>query len=131
VAYVDFVGLLHKATARNYLERVTLYDKAACAEVACRFDRDYWDGERCYGYGGYRYDGRWRVVAEAMTRHYRLVPGMRILDVGCGKGFLLYEFAKLLPGAELAGVDVSEYAIAHAKDEVRAHLRLGSATSLP
>lgn len=131
MAYVDFVGRLHKATARNYLERVTLYDKAACAEVACRFDRDYWDGERCYGYGGYRYDGRWRVVAEAMIAHYGLKPGARILDVGCGKGFLLHEFGQLLDGAELAGIDLSEYAVAHAKAEVRPHLRLGCATRLP
>ena len=131
MAYVDFVGRVHKATARNYLERVVDHDKAACAVVAGRFDRDYWDGDRRYGFGGYRYDGRWRVVAEAMVAHYGLKPGARILDVGCGKAFLLYEFTQLLPGAAVAGIDVSAYAIENAKDDVRPFLKVGTAAALP
>ena len=87
MALVDFVTRLHKATARDYLGRVTSHDKAECAEIALRWDQDYWDGERHLGYGGYRYDGRWRPVAEAMVRHYQLAEDARILDVGCGKGF--------------------------------------------
>lgn len=131
MAYVDFVGVLHTATARDYVQRVVEYDKAACAEVACRFGEDYWDGDRRYGYGGYRYDGRWRPVAEAMVAHYGLQPGARILDIGCGKGFLLYELTQVLEGAEIAGIDISEYGIAHAKAEVREHLRVGNAVDLP
>ena len=73
MAYVDFVGRLHTATKRDYVQRVVEHDKAECAEVAIRFGEDYWDGERRYGYGGYRYDGRWRVVAEAMKR--AILPG--------------------------------------------------------
>src|SRR5207253_7484371 len=90
MAYVDFVNKVHRSTKRDYLKRVTEHDKAVCAELACKFDKDYWDGDRHTGYGGYRYDGRWRSVAEDMARHYGLKPGMRVLDVGCGKGFLLY-----------------------------------------
>ena len=95
--YLDFVGVLHTRTARNYVERVVEHEKAACAEIACRFGADYWDGDRRYGYGGYRYDGRWRPVAERMIEHYGLGPGDKVLDVGCGKGFLLYEITQALP----------------------------------
>ncbi len=128
---VDFITPLHRATPRDYLARVTQDDKAECAEVALRWDRDYWDGDRRHGYGGMRYDGRWRPVAEAMVGHYRLPPDARILDVGCGKGFLLYEFTQILPGCRVAGIDVSAYAIANAKDEMRPFLQEGHASRLP
>jgi len=131
MAYVDFINKVHRSTKRDYLKRVTEHDKAVCAELACRFDKDYWDGERHTGYGGYRYDGRWRSVAEDMVRHYGLKPGMRVLDVGCGKGFLLYEFTQVVPGIEVAGIDVSRYGIDHAKEEVRPFLRVAGADRLP
>jgi protein-L-isoaspartate(D-aspartate) O-methyltransferase len=106
-------------------------DKAECAEVARRWGRDYWDGDRKYGYGGYRYDGRWRPVAERMAKHYGLKPGDRILDVGCGKAFLLYEFTQVVPGVQVAGIDVSTYGMENAKEEVRPFLRVGNAVALP
>lgn len=128
---VDFITRVHQSTKRDYVGRVTSADKAHCAEVAGRFDAEYWDGERQYGYGGYRYDGRWHDVAAAMVRHYRLTPATRILDVGCGKAFLLYEFTKLLPGVEVRGIDISAYGIVNAKEEVRDRLDHGSAAKLP
>ncbi len=131
MAHVDFITSVHTSTTRDYVGRVTSHDKAECAEVACRFGQEYWDGERHLGYGGYRYDGRWRKVAEAMVRHYGLKPGARILDVGCGKGFLLYEFTQVLPGAQVAGIDLSAYAIEHAKPEVQPFLQVGTAAKLP
>jgi ubiquinone/menaquinone biosynthesis C-methylase UbiE len=131
MAYVDFVLNQHRSTRRDYRQRVLEHDKAECAEIATRFGKDYWDGERHLGYGGYRYDGRWRKVAEAMAKHYGLPPGASILDVGCGKGFLLYEFTQVVPGARLAGIDISDYAIANAKEEVRPFLQVGSAARLP
>ena len=131
VAYVDLLMKLHKQTPRDYRGRVTQCDKARCAEVAIRYDRDYWDGERQYGYGGYRYDGRWRPVAEEMVRRYGLKKDARILDVGCGKGFLLYEFTKLLPGAQVAGIDISRYAVENSKEEIKPFLRVGDAVKLP
>jgi ubiquinone/menaquinone biosynthesis C-methylase UbiE len=131
MAYVDFVMKLHRATKRDYVQRVVEHDKAECAEVARRYGAEYWDGDRRYGYGGYRYDGRWRPIAEAMAKHYGLKAGHRILDVGCGKGFLLYEFTQVVPGIEITGIDISPYAIEHAKEEVKPFLRVGDAVALP
>jgi ubiquinone/menaquinone biosynthesis C-methylase UbiE len=128
---IDFIGTVHRSTKRDYLARVMEFDKAEAATVAKRWGYDYWDGERRFGYGGYRYDGRWRPVAEAMARHYGLKAGHRVLDVGCGKAFLLYELTQVVPGLVVTGIDVSEYGLANAKEEVRAHLRIAPATDLP
>jgi SAM-dependent methyltransferase len=128
---IDFTQTLHTSTKRDYVARVVEFDKAECAEVASRFGEDYWDGARQYGYGGYRYDGRWRPIAERMAEHYNLKPGMRLLDVGAGKGFLLHEFTQVVPGLEVAGIDISAYGVANAKEEVRSALTVGDATTLP
>ena len=131
MAHVDFLSPIHKSTKRDYLARVTEFPKAEAAALAKQWGYDYWDGDRKTGYGGYRYDGRWRKVADAMAAHYGLKPGDRVLDVGCGKAFLLYDFTQAVPGIEVAGIDVSEYGLAHAKDEVRPFLQLASAAELP
>src|SRR5262245_26970662 len=128
---IDFVNILHTATKRNYVQRVVDYDKAACAEVAIQYGKDYWDGDRPYGYRGMRYDGRWRPVAQNMVRHYGLKAGNRVLDVGCGKGFLLYEFTQAVPGIEIAGLDISAYALENSKEEVRPFLHQANANQLP
>lgn len=112
---------LHKKTSRDYVARM-VNDKIHCMEVAKQYGFDYWDGDRKYGYGGYRYDGRWAVVAQALIDTYQLQDGAKILDVGCGKAFLLYELKKLLPNADIVGFDASEYALANAKEEMREHL---------
>ena len=129
---LDFISKVHRSTPRDYLkERVLNCDKAACAKVAKKFGKDYWDGARRYGYGGYRYDGRWWPVAEKLATHYRLRPGQSVLDVGCGKGFLLYELTRVVPGIRVSGIDISRYAIRNAKPEVRPCLRVGDARRLP
>lgn len=129
--YVDFFNTLHQSTSRDYVGRVTEHDKAECAEVAIQWGKDYWDGDRKYGYGGYSYDGRQIPVAEAMAKHYGLKAGDKILDVGCGKAYLLYAFTQVVPGIEVAGIDISEYGIANAKEEVKPFLKVGNAISLP
>lgn len=129
--YLDFISTLHKATKRDYLQRVVEADKAACAEVSKQFGKDYFDGDRKYGYGGYRYDGRWRPFAEKLIAHYGLKSGDRVLDVGCGKGFLVYDFMKALPGLEVAGIDISEYAVANAMEDVKPFIKVANAVALP
>lgn len=131
MAYIDFLSPVHRATRRDYLARVTEYPKAQAARLAKRWGVEYWDGDRRTGYGGYRYDGRWRAVADALRDHYGLVAGQRVLDVGCGKGFLLHDLTQSVPGLEVAGVDVSAYAVAHAKPEVQPRLCVGDAAQLP
>jgi SAM-dependent methyltransferase len=131
MAYVDFLTPLHKRTQRDYLGRVNEFPKAEAAKVAKKFDYDYWDGDRKFGYGGFKYDGRYRPVAEALARHYGLKAGDSILDVGCGKAFLLYEFTQAVPGVNVHGVDISRYGIEHAKPEVRPFLEVANATKLP
>ena len=128
---VKFVTKNHTQTKRDYLARVNEFPKAEAARRAKGFDKDYWDGDRKFGYGGYRYDGRWESVAREMVAHYGLKPGQRILDVGCGKAFLLYEFAKAVPGLEVHGVDISRYAVENAKPEVKDRLQVADATKLP
>lgn len=128
--YIDLTRTLPSAPKRDYVERVATGDKAECAAVAKQYGEDYWDGDRKYGYGGYRYDGRWRPVAEDMARQYGLKAGDRILDVGCGKGYLLYELTQAVRGVDVAGIDISQYAIDNAKDEVKPFLRVGNAIDL-
>ena len=131
MSYVDFLTNVHTSTKRNYLERVVQHDKADCATIAKQYGQDYWDGDRQYGYGGYRYDGRWLPIAQKMVKHYDLKPGDKILDVGCGKAYLLYEFTQAIPGVEVAGIDISQYGIDNAKEEVKPFLQIGNATKLP
>src|SRR6478672_5542166 len=110
MAYIDFMSVVHKSTKRDYLARVNdpEYPKAKAAELAKKWDYDYWDGDRRICYGGYKYiSGRFRNLAENLINHYQLVPGQKILDIGCGKGFLLYELTLALPGIEVYGIDIS------------------------
>jgi protein-L-isoaspartate(D-aspartate) O-methyltransferase len=131
MAYLDLVSPIHKKTVRDYLARVNEIPKAEAAAIAKQFGKDYWDGDRKHGYGGMRYDGRWRPVAELLAKHYDLRSGQKVLDIGCGKGFLLYEITQVVPGIEVCGLDISDYAIENAKPEVKPFLHQGHAKSLP
>lgn len=131
--YVDFLSVIHKSTKRDYLARVNdpEYPKAKAADLAKKWDFDYWDGDRRINYGGYKYDGRWAKVATEMKKHYGIKPGDKILDIGCGKGFLLYDFTQVVPGVEVSGVDISSYAIENSLEDVKPNLQVCSATELP
>ena len=132
MAYIDFLSSIHKSTKRDYIGRVNEYPKAKAAELAKQFGKDYWDGDRKVGYGGYKYiPGRWAPVAQAIAKHYGLKAGDKILDIGCGKAFQLYELSLAVPGLELSGIDISDYAIENAKEEMKPFLRVGHAADLP
>lgn len=123
---LELVTPLHRRSRREYLPRM-LDDKVHCMRVAKRYGADYWDGDRRYGYGGYRYDGRWAPVAAALIERYGLTAQSRVLDVGCGKGYLLHELGAALPGITLVGLDISEHALSEAHPAVRHCLSLGDA----
>jgi SAM-dependent methyltransferase len=127
---LTLITSLHTKTKRDYLPRVVKGDKAECAAIAKQFGKDYWDGDRKYGYGGYKYDERWAVVAQKLITTYHLNKNSSILDVGCGKGFLLYELKKIIPEIKIAGIDISTYALENSKEEVKSHLKQGAATKL-
>ncbi len=134
MSYVDFMSVIHNGTKRDYLARVNDpdYPKDKAASLAKKWGYDYWDGDRRINYGGYRYmEGRWEKVARAMVDHYGLKAGDRILDIGCGKGYLMFDFTKVVPGIEVYGLDISEYALGDAKEEVKDKITLGNASKLP
>lgn len=118
---LDVVTFLHRKTKRDYIARM-MDQKVHCMLKAKEYEFDYWDGDRRYGYGGYKYDGRWKPVAERIITLYGLKPDAKILDVGCGKGHLLYELKQLLPQAEVYGFDISRHGIGDAPEAIRSRL---------
>ena len=125
---------IHSKTSRDYLARVNDLDfpKWRAAELAKKFDFDYWDGDRRINYGGYTYKpGYWTPVAERMIKIYQLNDDSKILDIGCGKGYLLVEIRKLLPKIKYYGIDISRYAIEKSHIEVSKNLVMGNAIKLP
>ena len=100
-------------------------------EVAMKFGREYFDGDRTQGYGGYYYDGRWIPIAETFVEHWQLKAGDRVLDIGCAKGFLVKDLLIVCPGLEIVGLDISEYAMLKAEPEARGRMIIGNAADLP
>lgn len=131
MAVINFLQKMHSNTKRDYIKRVVENDKSECSVIAKKFSFDYWDGDRKFGYGGYRYDGRWEPLAKTLIKHYNIIDGQKILDVCCGKGYLLFEFKKILPNLEIIGLDISKYAIENGKPEIKENLILGNASDLP
>ena len=116
---VNITTALHESSNREYLPRM-IDDKANCMIIAKQYEKDYWDGDRRYGYGGDRYmPGRWKPVAEKLIQNYSLTNESSVLDVGCGKGYLLFELKLLLPGLRVAGLDISEHGLADAPKEIK------------
>ena len=119
---VDYVTQLHQSTSRNYIDRM-MDDKVHCMKKAKEYEADYWDGDRRFGYGGYKYlAGRWKPVAQALIKNYNLSNESSVLDIGCGKGYLLYEMKLLLPNLRISGFDISNHGISTAKQEVKEQL---------
>ena len=119
---VNYVTTLHQTTSRSYIDRM-VDDKVNCMLKAKEYEFDYWDGNRRYGYGGYKYmPGRWKTVAELIIKNYNLTNNSSVLDVGCGKAFLLYEIKLLLPHIKISGFDISKHGLAQAKEEIKKNL---------
>lgn len=100
--------------------------------IARRFGREFFDGDRSHGYGGFNYHPRfWQPVIPAFQRHFGLTGRSSVLDVGCAKGFMLHDMAELIPGITVKGIDVSEYAIANAIEDMKQHVQVADARKLP
>ena len=119
---LNFVTKNHNLTKRNYLNRM-INSKVKCMIEAKKYSKNYWDGPRKYGYGGYKYiPNRWTNVAKKIIRKFKLKNTSKILDIGCGKAFLLYEIKKILPDIQISGFDISKYAINKAPKNLRKKL---------
>ena len=119
---LNLVTGLHQSTKRDYLGRMN-DSKVEAMKKAKQYGFDYWDGDRRFGYGGYKYmQGRWAKVAQQLIDLYGLRAGSKILDVGCGKGFLLYEIQLLQPGVEIHGFDISQYGLENTHPDLKAKL---------
>lgn len=118
-------------TKRNVKERgasKTEEDRA----VARKFGKDFFDGDRKHGYGGFNYFPRfWQPVIPTFQDHFGLSANSSLLDVGCAKGFMLHDLAELIPGITVKGVDVSEYAIANSIEDMKEHVQVADARKLP
>ena len=120
----NFITQHHQSTKRDYLSRMN-DDKINCMVISKKYDYDYWDGDRRYGYGGYKYiPGLWANVAKKIIKDYNLSNSSKILDLGCGKAFLLHEIKQILPDIYLIGIDISNHGINNTTPEMKSHLNL-------
>ena len=118
----NFISKLHNSTKRDYISRM-VDNKVYCIKISKKYDKEYWDGKRRFGYGGYKYiPNRWTNVAKSLIKNYKLNNNSSILDVGCGKAFLLYEIKKLLPKIKICGFDISKYGLNSSKKEIKKNL---------
>jgi ubiquinone/menaquinone biosynthesis C-methylase UbiE len=108
-----------------------LINKEANKKIALKFGKEYFDGKRSQGYGGYSYDGRWVTIARKIIEHYNIKEGQKILDIGCAKGFLVKDLLDSKSGVKVFGLDVSEYAILNCHKDCIGHLHIGNARNLP
>ncbi|WP_415235419.1 class I SAM-dependent methyltransferase [Sneathiella sp.] len=100
--------------------------------IARQFGKDFFDGDRRHGYGGFSYFPRfWQPVIPTFQSHFGLTNDSSLLDVGCAKGFMLHDLKELIPGITVAGVDVSEYAIENSMETVRDQVSVADARDLP
>jgi len=107
---------------------VTEKDRA----VARKFDKEYYDGDRLSGYGGYNYNSRfWTDTVAHIVDFYQLTNNSKVLDIGCAKGYMMHDLSLLIPAAEIKGVDISQYAKEHAIDSMQENIVVSNANNLP
>ena len=118
----NYITQLHENTDRDYLNRMN-DDKIHCMKIAKKYEKDYWDGDRRYGYGGYKYiPGLWTSMAKEIITDYNLSETSNILDLGCGKGYLIHEIKIIIPKIKVTGIDISKHAISQATPQIRPYM---------
>ena len=117
-----------KKIKRSISERKSKKNKKII-KISREYGYEYFDGDRIYGYGGYKYDGRWVSVARRIKKIYKLKNNAKILDIGCAKGFLVKDLVDI--GLDAYGLDISEYAIKNSHKDVAGRIHLGNANKLP
>ena len=101
-------------------------------ELARKFEKDFFDGDRRNGYGGFSYNSRfWQPVVPDFQKKYNLTKDSKILDVGCAKGFMIHDFSEMIPGIEVQGIDISKYAIENCMPSVKDFVQVADARELP
>jgi SAM-dependent methyltransferase len=126
---IDRLARYPRSTGRGTMRPPTRDEDRA---IARRFGKEYFDGPRTQGYGGYRYNARfWMPVAEDLRDAYGITAGTKVLDIGSAKGFLLHDLRQVAPGVEVYGLDISAYGLANSMEDVRSHLVRGTAEHLP
>lgn len=104
----------------------------AVRAIARQYGKEFFDGDRLYGYGGFNYNPRfWQPVVPTFQEHFGLKAGTTVLDIGCAKGFMMHDMMELIPGIKIQGIDISEYAISHAMDDVKPFVKVADACKLP
>ena len=116
---------------RNIFEREEQKSEEARV-IARKFDKEFFDGDRNHGYGGFIYNPKfWQQVIPDFIKYWGLNSKSSILDVGCAKGFMLYDLSKLIPGINLQGMDISDYAISNSIPEIRKFIQVANAKKIP
>ena len=118
-------------TTRNVKERGSVKTEEDRA-IARQFGKEFFDGDRRHGYGGFNYNPRfWQLVIPTFRNHFNLSADSSVLDVGCAKGFMLHDMAELIPGITVKGIDISEYAIENTIESMKHHVQVADAKALP
>ena len=120
----------------NYLKKKSRVNRSVKRSIvnkitAWRLDKEYYDGDRTNGYGGFSYDGRWKKLLPKIIKKYNLSNKSKILDLGCKKGFIMKDFKALLPGSEIWGIEDHQYPIDNAEKEIKSKIILSNYYKIP
>lgn len=130
MAEIDLLAA-YPQTKRNLDERVAAKTEED-RRIGRKFGKEYFDGDRRHGYGGFSYQARfWQPVVPVFQEKYGLTMNSEILDVGCGKGFMMHDFAELIPGITVRGIDISEYAVTNTMEDMKPYVQVANAKELP
>jgi SAM-dependent methyltransferase len=123
--------LNYPKSKRNLEERVASKNEVDRA-IARQFGREFFDGDRNQGYGGFKYMPKfWKPVIPTFKDYWHLTGESSLLDVGCAKGFMLHDLSESIPGITVKGIDISQYAIDHAMVDIKPHVQVANANQLP